>query len=50
MYILWKDDGQQFHKYNKKNNHLLSQLTENKTKQLEIQVLAWDMHKNVVGF
>jgi hypothetical protein len=31
MYILWKDDGQQFHKYNKKNNHLLSQLTENKT-------------------
>jgi hypothetical protein len=40
--------------FNKKNNHLSPQISEHKKKDynnehmtLEIQVLAWDMHKNV---
>ena len=38
---------------NKTNNHLSSQLIEHKKDHghmtLEIQILAWDKHKNVAG-
>jgi hypothetical protein len=43
-------DGQQFHKYrqNEQSPHLnLLEARKKKTMTLEIQLLAWDRHKNV---
>ena len=46
-------NGQQFHAYKKRNNHLPSQIIKHKKRPrhmtLEIQVLAWDRHKHLAG-
>jgi hypothetical protein len=58
--LLWKErlnsDDHHFHQYqqNKQLPFILTELTEHKKRpwhmMLEIQVLVWDSHKNVVGF